>query len=189
MELAAQGRPAVARLQPVDVGLSRLGSPAQLAALLEVLTGPDGRALQPPDQRRELVPRIGAGSRRSPRAASIVFLKANREVYDHVYATFDYPGGRTVVFSSIESNAFDDYYEMYMGTKGTLIMNREQDALLFEEGSAATRQTAVEISPRTAGPAAQSSETMSGNTRQGSSAVANHRGRPAERSRPAAPAS
>ena len=24
-----------------------------------------------------------------------------------------------------------------MGTKGTLIMNREQDALLFEEGSAA----------------------------------------------------
>jgi hypothetical protein len=57
---------------------------------------------------------------------------------------------------------------MFMGTKGTLIMNREQDALLFEEGNAATRQTAVEISPRTAGPAAQSSETMSGNTRQGS---------------------
>ena len=56
--------PPVARLQPVDVGLSRLGSPAQLAPVLEVLAGPDGRALQPPDQRRELVPRIGAGSRR-----------------------------------------------------------------------------------------------------------------------------
>ena len=40
------------------------------------------------------------------------------------------------MFSSIESNAFD-YYEMSMGTKGTLIMSREQDALLFEEGSAA----------------------------------------------------
>ena len=93
------------------------------------------------------------------------------------------------MFSSIESNAFDDYYEMYMGTKGTLIMNREQDALLFEEGSAATRQTAVEISPRTAGPAAQSSETMSGNTtRQRQRAVADHRRQAAERSRAAAPA-
>ena len=57
-----------------------------------------------------------------------------REVYDHVYATFDYPGGRTAVFSSIESNAFDDYYEMFFGTKGTLIMLREREALLFEEG-------------------------------------------------------
>ena len=40
----------------------------------------------------------------------------NREVYDHVYVTFEYPGGRTAVFSSIESNAFHDYYEMYLGT-------------------------------------------------------------------------
>ncbi len=80
------------------------------------------------------------------------FPEGNREVFDHVYATFDYPGGRTAMFSSIESNAFDDYYEMYMGTKGTLIMDREQDALLFEEGSAASRATAVETTPRTAGP-------------------------------------
>jgi hypothetical protein len=39
--------------------------------------------------------------------------------------------------------------------------------LLFEEGSAASRATAVETTPRTPGPAAQTSETMSGNTRQG----------------------
>jgi hypothetical protein len=76
------------------------------------------------------------------------------------------------VFSSIESNAFDDYYEMFMGTKGTLIMQRELDALLFEEGSAASRSTAVETTPRTSGPAAQSSETMSGNTRQAAAAPA-----------------
>jgi predicted dehydrogenase len=100
------------------------------------------------------------------------FPEGNREVYDHVYATFDYPGGRTAMFSSIESNAFDDYYEMFMGTKGTLIMMRELDALLFEEGSAASRSTAVETTPRTAGPVAQSSETMSGNTRQGAAAPA-----------------
>ena len=100
------------------------------------------------------------------------FPEGNREVFDHVYATFEYPGGRTAVFSSIESNAFDDYYEMFMGTKGTLIMNREADALLFEEGSAASRSTAVETAPRTSGPAAQTSETMSGNTRQGAAAAA-----------------
>ena len=39
-------------------------------------------------------------------------------MYDHVYATFEYPLGRTAVFTSIESNAFDHYYEMFMGTKG-----------------------------------------------------------------------
>ena len=94
------------------------------------------------------------------------FPEGDREVFDHVYATFDYPGGRTAMFSSIESNAFDDYYEMYMGTKGTLIMSREQDALLFEEGSAASRRRPSRSTPRTSGPAAQSSETMSGNTSQ-----------------------
>ena len=89
----------------------------------------------------------------------------NREVYDHVYVTFEYPGGRTAVFSSIESNAFDDYYEMYLGTKGTLIMLRERDALLFDEGGG--RQTGVEVAPAGAGAVAQSSETMAANTNQG----------------------
>jgi predicted dehydrogenase len=88
----------------------------------------------------------------------------NREVYDHVYATFEYPGGRTAVFSSIESNAFDDYYEMYLGTKGTLIMLREREALLFDEGGG--RQTGIEVAPAGAGAAAQSSETMTANTNQ-----------------------
>jgi predicted dehydrogenase len=89
-----------------------------------------------------------------------------REVYDHVYATFEYPGGRTAVFSSIESNAFDDYYEMYFGTKGTLILLREREALLFEEGSGG-RQTGLEVTPAVAGgPVAQSSETMVANTNQ-----------------------
>ena len=62
-----------------------------------------------------------------------------RESADHVYGTFEYPGGRTAVFSSIESNAFDNYYEMFLGTKGTLILSAEQEALLFEEGSDGAR--------------------------------------------------
>ncbi len=92
------------------------------------------------------------------------FADGKREVFDHVYTTFDYPGGRTLTFSSVESNAFEDYYEMYMGTKGTLIIMRETDALLFEEG-ARSQPTAVEVARRTpSGPVAESSETMTGNT-------------------------
>ena len=89
----------------------------------------------------------------------------NREVFDHVYATFEYPGGRTAVFSSIESNAFDDYYEMYFGTKGTLIMLHEREALLFEDGGGG-RQTGIEVTPAGPGAVAQTSETMAANTNQ-----------------------
>ena len=85
-----------------------------------------------------------------------------REVYDHVYATFEYPGGRRVTFSSIESNAFDDYYEMYQGTKGTLILSHESDAMFFDE-EASKRATAIAVSPRDGGAVAQSSETMAAN--------------------------
>jgi predicted dehydrogenase len=97
-------------------------------------------------------------------------FKDGREVYDHVYATFEYPHGRTAVFSSIESNAFDDYYEMFMGTKGTLIILREVEALLFEEGGG-ERSTSVAVSARGEGPAAETTETQPAN-RPGSPATA-----------------
>jgi predicted dehydrogenase len=84
-------------------------------------------------------------------------FKDGREVFDHVYSTFEYPGGRTATFSSIESNAFEDAYEMYMGTKGTLILRREIEAYLFTEGEGST--TRVEVSPRTSEPVADSSAT------------------------------
>lgn len=83
--------------------------------------------------------------------------KDGREVYDHIYATFNYPGGRTATFSSIQSNAFEQNYEMFMGTKGTLIMARELDAYLFNEGENST--TRVEIS-RSSGPVADASATQ-----------------------------
>src|SRR6185503_16353095 len=37
-------------------------------------------------------------------------------------------------FSSIQSNAHEDAYEMFMGTKGTLILRHEVEAYLFNEG-------------------------------------------------------
>jgi predicted dehydrogenase len=86
------------------------------------------------------------------------FPEGGREVEDHVYATFEYPRGRTAVFTTIESNAFDDYYEMFMGTKGTLILSRETDAYLFQEG--AGKATAVEVAAKGAGPALNASETQ-----------------------------
>ena len=84
-------------------------------------------------------------------------FKDGREVYDHVYATFDFPGGRTATFSSIQSNAFDANYEMFMGTKGTLIMSREFDAFLFHEGE--NSNTRVEVSKQS-GPVADASATQ-----------------------------
>ncbi len=80
-------------------------------------------------------------------------FKDGREVFDHVYATFEYPNGQTAVFSSVESNAFDDYYEMFMGTKGTLILRREIEALFFEEGGG-EGATSITVAPQTGGPVA-----------------------------------
>jgi predicted dehydrogenase len=86
-------------------------------------------------------------------------FKDGREVQDHVYAIFDYPGGRTATFSAVESNAFENYYEIYEGTKGTLIMRAETEALLFHEGDAG-HATTVETAARTPGsPALDASES------------------------------
>ena len=70
------------------------------------------------------------------------------------------------MFSSIESNAFDDYYEMFMGTKGTLILRREIEALFFEEGGGEAGATSITVAPQTAAAVALSSETQAGNTNQ-----------------------
>jgi predicted dehydrogenase len=91
-------------------------------------------------------------------------FKDGREVFDHIYATFEYPNGQTATFTSLESNAFDDYYEMFMGTKGTLILRREIEALFFEEGAGEGAPTSITVTPQTGGPVALSSETQVANT-------------------------
>lgn len=67
-----------------------------------------------------------------------------REVPDHVYVMYDYPGNLTVSFSSIQSNAWDHYYEAFFGTKGTIVMSGEREALLFYEGGAEPTELKVE---------------------------------------------
>ncbi len=79
-----------------------------------------------------------------------------REVPDHVYATFEYPEGRTASFSSIQSNAFDHCYEGFYGTEGTLILKGESEAYLFTGEEA--KATGIEAGPRGAGPVGSASE-------------------------------
>jgi predicted dehydrogenase len=74
--------------------------------------------------------------------------KDNREIPDHVFATFEYSGGRTATFTSVQSNAYDDNYEQIMGTKGTLILKGEVEHYFFPEAEAA-KLTTVETTKRT----------------------------------------
>jgi predicted dehydrogenase len=84
--------------------------------------------------------------------------KDGREVPDHVYVTWEYADGRTAVFSSVESNAFDHYYEAFFGTKGTLILQGEAEAYLFDEGTGKPA-TSIEVTPKGPGPALEASES------------------------------
>jgi predicted dehydrogenase len=83
--------------------------------------------------------------------------KDGREVQDHIYATFEYSGGRTMTFTSIQSNAFDDYYEQILGTKGTLILKRETEAYFFPEND--PKATTVAVTSRSGNAIVDASES------------------------------
>ena len=104
------------------------------------------------------------------------FHTDGREVDDHVYVMFEFPGKAekdhvVVTYSAINTNAFETYGETLMGSKGTMIVNSEKEILLYKEaGAAATsRLTAIaveknpagkpviETSPSAAGPSAATS--------------------------------
>jgi predicted dehydrogenase len=83
--------------------------------------------------------------------------KDGRDVPDHIYATFEYPEGRTALLSSIQSNAFGGYYEAFFGTEGTLVLRGESEAYLFDEGE--RKATGIEIAPRGSGVIGAASES------------------------------
>ncbi len=83
----------------------------------------------------------------------------DRECEDHVYCMYEFPapgyfqdGSKSeiqdpnkkvvVTYSSINGNGFGDYGEIVMGTNGTLILEREQDVMLYK-GSATTTNIKV----------------------------------------------
>jgi predicted dehydrogenase len=102
-----------------------------------------------------------------------IYRFQDREVNDHVFVILEYPQGRTVTFSSIESNDFDHITEVFMGTRGTLIIGYEGDVLLFGDkgdsiqvsetaaptAAASARPTALEVSPKTGDAVLQASES------------------------------
>ncbi len=75
--------------------------------------------------------------------------EANRDIDDHVYCTFEYPGKGyfedddptkpvkdpnkkvVVTYSSINGNGYGGYGEIVMGTDGTLILERESETYLI----------------------------------------------------------
>jgi predicted dehydrogenase len=79
----------------------------------------------------------------------------DRDCDDHVYCTFEFPGkgyyeddGKTVkdenkkivvTYSSINGNGYGGYGETVFGTKGTLLLEQEQDAMLFKGSATTTR--------------------------------------------------
>ena len=116
-------------------------------------------------------------------AGGVARFKDGREVFDHIYSTFEYPGGRTVTYSSVESCAFENRYEMYFGTKATLVMRNEVEAMLFDGGES-ERESCVQVTPRESAAAADASETRPGNTAAGAASAASS---PAvDRTRPSA---
>jgi predicted dehydrogenase len=81
---------------------------------------------------------------------------ADRDVDDHVYTTIEFPApgyyqqGNSgavadpnkkvvVTYSSINGNGFGGYGEVVLGTQGTLILERETDAMLFKTSDTKTK--------------------------------------------------
>ncbi|HTU26947.1 MAG TPA: Gfo/Idh/MocA family oxidoreductase [Pirellulales bacterium] len=74
----------------------------------------------------------------------------DRECEDHVYCIYQFPGpdyeqDKTktigVTYSSINGNGFGGYGETVLGTKGTLLLEREQEVMLFKNSSTTTKVT------------------------------------------------
>jgi predicted dehydrogenase len=120
------------------------------------------------------------------------FYRDDRDAEDHVFCTFEFPGKNywkdaaagvvgdkddrvIVAYSSINTNRYEPYGECVMGTGGTLILEREEEALLFPtagRGAAVTTaqagggKTALDatatFSPADARGLAQQGKTMMG---------------------------
>jgi len=69
-------------------------------------------------------------------------IQVAREVDDHVYVTFEFPGSNykedpndvvIVTYSSINTNAAEPYGESLFGSRGTMYVHNEQEVALFKE--------------------------------------------------------
>lgn len=106
----------------------------------------------------------------------------NREIDDQIFVIFEFPGSEydandpnkkrdkcIVTYSSINTNKFEPYGEIVYGTRGTMFMKTEKEAMLWkEEGRGSTgggpdqRLWVVSGSASGGGPALEAYETNSG---------------------------
>src|SRR5260370_11563006 len=68
-------------------------------------------------------------------SGGIDFWKDGRETNDNVQAIFRYPGGQTLVFSSVTTNRFDGAQMRVLGSKGTAVVT-DADATVYYERNA-----------------------------------------------------
>jgi len=99
-----------------------------------------------------------------------IFYHDDREVDDHVFVTFEFPGKNyaqdkkdivVVTYSSISTNAFESYGECVMGTRGTMSVQAEQSVMLYPEGANA-RSTSMTVSNVGGGKPALDSSASTG---------------------------
>lgn len=94
------------------------------------------------------------------------FYDDDREVEDHVYCIYEFPGKNydarkgpndpnndivVVTYSSISTNSFERYGECVMGSKGTLVVEEEQSAMLYGAAGAAGAQRGTGVTVTTTG--------------------------------------
>lgn len=98
------------------------------------------------------------------------FYRDDRDAEDHVYCTFEFPGKNywkdyargevndkddkvVVTYSSINTNSYEPWGECVMGTRGTMIVEKEETVMLYGsggKGAAVTTSTAGPGAPATA---------------------------------------
>ena len=105
-----------------------------------------------PEDRHHVHPLVGHG------LGGRSIFPDDRDCDDHVHCMFEFPGigyyearRRTkvadpnkkimVTYSSINGNGYGGYGEVVFGTDGTLILEQEQDAMLFKGSSTQQRKS------------------------------------------------
>ena len=87
----------------------------------------------------------------------------DRDAADHVYCNFEFPAPEyasdpnkkiVVTYSSINGNGFGGYGEIVMGTKGTLVIEREKEVELYRKDAPTTVQA-----DKAAGPVLDTTES------------------------------
>jgi predicted dehydrogenase len=79
---------------------------------------------------------LGSTARSVYGTGGIYHYKDGREVDDHIFLTFQHPGGCTVELSVILTNSFGGLYEEFLGSKGTLILSETDGGMFFPKEEA-----------------------------------------------------